>query len=387
MSAESGDSRGMTVLHIDWPGRAGGRERVVEMLARGQAATGHRVHVCAVATPGAVIESYGTSLHSVGVEVHEVRVPQRAYLRERAAVANLCRRLQPTVVHTHGYRPDVLDAGAARALAIPTITSVHGFTGGDLKNRVYQFLQRVAFRRFSAVIAVSRPLVTWLIDRGVPRERIHCVPNAWLSPGALLGPREARLQWGITEQQFHIGWVGRLSHEKGADVLLAAAARLRDLPIGVSIVGEGRERLRLEAEARRLGLNAQVRFHGMVADAGRAMAGFDLLVLSSRTEGTPIVLFEAMAAGTPVVATRVGGVPDVVSEREALLVRPNDPEALGAAIREVHTGREAAARRAAAARRRLEHEFAPEPWLARHEEIYRRAAGLSRSGPPHPVPV
>ena len=94
-------------------------------------------------------------------------------------------------------------------------------------------------------------------------------------------------------------------------------------------------------------------------------------MLSSRTEGTPVVLFEAMAANVPIVTTGVGGVPDVVSPAEAALVRSEDPVALAAEIRGVHADREAAARRARAAHARLERDFGVAPWLDRYEAIYR----------------
>jgi glycosyltransferase involved in cell wall biosynthesis len=141
------------------------------------------------------------------------------------------------------------------------------------------------------------------------------------------------------------------------------------------IVGEGPERPGLEALARELGLTDQVRFYGAHPEAGRLFRAFDAFVLSSRSEGTPITLLEAMSAGVPVVATAVGGIPDVLTEKEARLVPPEDPPALGAAIRTAIEDRTAAAQRAAAASRRLEEQFGAERWLAKHEEMYR---GLAR---------
>jgi glycosyltransferase involved in cell wall biosynthesis len=137
-------------------------------------------------------------------------------------------------------------------------------------------------------------------------------------------------------------------------------------------VGNGIERVALQARAGDLRLDGRVLWHGPIPDAGRLFAAFDVFVLSSRTEGTPLVLFEAMAVGVPIVATCVGGVPDVVSPAEAALVRPDDPTALAAEIRSVYRNPAAAQRRARAARARLARAFSVPRWLDRYEAIYRR---------------
>jgi glycosyltransferase involved in cell wall biosynthesis len=176
----------------------------------------------------------------------------------------------------------------------------------------------------------------------------------------------------VPEGVFHVGWVGRLGREKGADVLLDALALAPDLPLVASIVGAGREEAALRAQAEALGVADRVRWHGLIGEAGPLFSAFDAFVLSSRTEGTPIALFEAMEAGVPVVATAVGGVPDVVSPAEALLVPPEDPARLAEALRAVRGDPAAAAARARAAATRLREVFGADPWLDRYEEIYRQ---------------
>lgn len=340
------------------------------MLASGQRQRGHQVSVALVLDNGGASHPLGEALRGAGIAVREVPVRARAYLEERRRVAALCRDLAPTVVHTHGYRADVLAGSAARGLQLPVVSTVHGFTGGGFKNRLYERLQRRALRRADAVVAVSRPLVENLAASGVDRTRIRLIPNGWAGPPDPLTREVARQRLGLAPQDLVLGWVGRLSGEKGADVLLSALPHLGGHPVIASLLGDGRERAALEAQAAALGIGGLLRWHGTVPDAGRLMAAFDVFVLSSRTEGTPIALFEAMAARVPIVATAVGGVPDVVTAREALLVPSEDPMALADAIGAVLADPKHAAERAAAAAERLRQVYSAAAWIDRYDELY-----------------
>lgn len=339
-------------------------------LASGHRALGHTVSVAVVLEPTGTDHPFVRLLGERGVDVVPILVTSRAYLAERAAIAQACRRLRPDVFHTHGYRSDVVDAGVARRLGIATVTTVHGFTGGGWRNLLYERIQRRAFRRFSAVVAVSQPLCAALVRDGVRSDHAHVIRNAWGESVPFLDRRGARRALDVPPEGVRIGWVGRISHEKGADMMLEALARLPDSGVRLSMLGDGNARPGLEARGAALGIEDRVRWHGTVHEAARVMPAFDVFVLSSRTEGTPIALFEAMAAGVPVVATAVGGVPDVVSPAEAVLVPSEDPAALAAAIAATLENPAAARERAGAARQRLEREFALRPWLERYETLY-----------------
>jgi glycosyltransferase involved in cell wall biosynthesis len=361
---------------------------VVTALASGHRARGHDVAVAAILDSGAGEHPFVVQLRDEGVPVHSISLPNRAYRAERRAIGSICRSWQPQLVHTHGYRADILDSGVARRLGIPTVSTLHGFTSGDIKNRVYEFLQIVALRRVDAAIAVSRPIARLLERRGVGASRIHVIPNAWSPRSSPMTREAAREALGVPPAALRIAFVGRLSHEKGADVLLEAVART-DGRTTVSIIGSGPERSALEGTARALGVSGRVTWHGEIDGAARFLTAFDGIVLSSRTEGTPIILFEAIAAGVPVVASAVGGIPDVVTAREAYLVEPDDPVALASAIQQVadHPGEPSA--RAAAARRLLAERFQSGPWLERYEQVYETVlrfadgiADISRTAPP-----
>jgi glycosyltransferase involved in cell wall biosynthesis len=372
----------MTILHITAPAAVGGLERVVEGLAAGHARNGHTVHVLAVIGPADPEPQMVHVLHDSGVQVHVLRIPARKYLAERAFVARLCRRLRPHVVHTHGFRSDVVDGGVARRLRIPCVTTVHGFTRSGGRGRVYEWLQRRSHARFDAVVAVSQAQTQELRESGVPAERLIVLRNAWSGSTERLSTPAARAALAVPAGVLNIGWVGRLSPEKAPDLFLAAFALCRSSRLHASVIGDGGMRETLEAQARALGIEGRVRFCGEVSDAARYFSAFDLFVMSSKTEGAPIVLFEAMAAEVPVVATAVGGIPEIAAHGEVTLVEPANPHALAQAMDDLLAD---PARIRAQSRKALETlraDFSSDGWLAAYESLYAR---LSASKTHHKV--
>jgi glycosyltransferase involved in cell wall biosynthesis len=343
-------------------------------LAIGQLDRGHRVNVVALVD---------SELTPLAERLQAARVPVRClafgrhYLRERCELSRVFLATNTVVIHTHGYRADVQGGAAARRARLTPVSTVHGFTGGDAKNRLYERLQLRSLRRFAAVVAVSQPLVDRLAACSVPRERVQLIPNAYQPAGTPLSRERARKELGISADpgEFVIGWVGRLSREKGADVLVEALGLLDDRSARAVVIGDGPDRDLLEARAAALGLASRIQWLGIVPDAATRFPAFDCFALSSRTEGTPIVLFEAMAAGVPIVATAVGGVPDVVSSEEALLVPPEEPAALAQALQRIATGSADAFTRARRAANRLQAERSLEPWLAAYDAVYRMVSG------------
>ncbi|HEX5632956.1 MAG TPA: glycosyltransferase, partial [Gemmatimonadales bacterium] len=235
-----------------------------------------------------------------------------------------------------------------------------------------------ALRRHDAVIAVSAPLADELAARGVRRDRLVLVRNAWRPPGELPSREAARALLGIPAGERVAGWVGRLAWVKAPELALAALAAMGRDDVRLSFVGDGPDRAALEAAARSLGLAGRVRFHGMLAEAWRTLPAFDALLLSSRSEGTPMVLLEAMHAGVPIVATAVGGVPDLLGDAAARLVPPGDAAALGAALADTLDDARGAQARVQVARARLQNDFSPDEWIARHVDLYRRLVARTR---------
>ncbi|MEO7103270.1 MAG: glycosyltransferase, partial [Gemmatimonadaceae bacterium] len=232
-------------------------------------------------------------------------------------------------------------------------------------------------RRASAIVAVSAGVAERLIRNGAPPALVHVIRNAMSSTSHIVDRAEARERLGRGSGQ-QIGWIGRLSSEKGPDVMLAAMAQLADLDVNLSFVGDGPDLVGLTQRAEEMGIAARIRFHGRVPAAGSLLRAFDVIALSSRTEGTPMVILEAMSSQVPIVATQVGGVPDMLSPTEALLVPPDNPTALANALRSALADGAASAIRASRAYERLISEFDVDAWLAKYEALYRSIQPANR---------
>lgn len=342
-------------------------------------------HTCVViinqvATPDAPPHAIAARLRAQGVTVEEVRCGRRQYAAEGRTVAALVRSLGGELVHTHGYHGTVVAYLAARHFRVPLVATVHGYLGRNWKERVYDAVDRWVLRRFDGVIAVSEVIERQLLASGVPRTRLHLVQNGF-GPQATLTRGAARRALGLAESGKAIGWIGRLSPEKGPDLLLDALRVLRDDETAV-IVGEGPERARIDGLLAQwpAAAAARVCLVGFRDDAAALLPAFDALVLSSRIEGTPMVLLEAVAARVPVVAFAVGGVPGLLPSDAALLVPPLDTAALGASIRQTLDDPAAASLRASRAAAHLESHLSLDRWLDRVRVVYAAASGRSRQG-------
>lgn len=370
----------LRIAHVLAPGATGGLERVALGLGGGLGDAGHDARLVLLLESAA--HPLADTAAARGVPTHPVVLPPHSYIREWSRLRRLFSRLRPHIVHTHGYHADIIGGMAAWSVGVPTVSTLHGFTGGGSKNRMYEALQRFCIRRGAATIAVSAPMAA---DLGplYPPGRLRLIRNALCSGAPILERQAARAAFGLPEGGLVVGWIGRLSPEKGPDILVESVPLSRREDFTVSIVGTGRQAEGLQARSRTLGLQDRIRFHGMVPDAGAMIRAFDLLVISSRTEGTPMVLLEAMAAGVPVVTTTVGGIPDVVGEEDAFLAPPQDPRSLAEALdRALEMGD--AERRASRAKKRLERDFGAAQWIQTHVDLYR---SLVRTPSPAPATV
>jgi glycosyltransferase involved in cell wall biosynthesis len=366
----------LRILHVCAPAQLGGLERVIQALAVGTAELGHPVGVATITAPGTDLAAFVDPISASGVHVHRVEVGARSFLSERGAVERAIQEGGIDVLHTHGYRSDLLHGYLGRRSRIPVVSTLHGSSRMGGASHLFERLQLEALRSFDATVAVSRPLVEELVGAGVPTGRIHFIRNPWSPPSDPLDRSSARAALGLSDDGVVIGWVGRMIPVKGCDLFLESLSRLEPLlPDGRAwravVIGDGPESEVLQSAAKGLGLSDRVRFAGALPEAARFMRAFDLFVLSSRSEGTPMVLLEAMGAGIPVVAFGVGGVPDVIGgEGSGWIVPPENPDRLADAIREALEEPGAAALRAERARGRLQARHDLKAWARRHVELY-----------------
>ena len=282
------------------------------------------------------------------------------------------------VLHAHGYKADIYSAFAWKATRPALVSTCHTWYDNDLPVRVYGALDRWVLRRFDRVVAVSTEVQDRLLNAGVAANRVRLIRNGVATKTFLATDkqRECRMAAG---EPLRIGLVGRLALEKGVDVFLQAAAILRkEHPqLRFIVAGEGPERQALEASVRDLDLTSCVTLAGSQKDMPAFYAGLDILVSASRQEGLPVALLEGAASGLPVVATRVGAVSEVVvPEVTGLLVQPEDPGALAAAIARLVAAPEMRARFGEAGQRRIQKEFSSSRMTADYLEVYREALAL-----------
>ncbi|NUM53658.1 MAG: glycosyltransferase family 4 protein [Candidatus Hydrogenedentes bacterium] len=272
------------------------------------------------------------------------------------------------VVHTHNYRATLV---ASRAkLPIPVVNTSHGMViDGGLKVRAYQWLELHAMRNLRATVAVSGFVNRWLVSRGVPREKLRTIHNGY-EPEPNSRDLDRRTL-GIANDATVYLFVGRLAHGKGIREFIDA---LRGIDgAHAVIVGDGP--LRGDSEAVAHAARVAAHFAGIQRDVTPYYRFADVVVLPSRMEALPMTLIEAAAHGKPVVASNVGGIPEVVADSETgLLVKTRDRAQLHDALRKL-TNADLRARLGAAAYARWRERFTLNDMADALHSLYREAVG------------
>lgn len=346
-------------------GSVSGPEHQTVQVARALQERGHEVVVSALLLAPAREEEVSLLAYarSRGLRTAIFVAPARYHIpdsirRFRQFVAEV----KPDVVCVAGYKMDIITAFTEN---VPSVAVTRGWTGQDWKVRIFEWLDRKTLGRHAGVITVSPQQHEQVQRLGVSADKLFYIPNAidLRSLSEAYDKSVLYREFGLPSTCSLVGIVGRLSVEKGHRYALEAAKWLEERGVACQwlIVGSGIERVNLQELSASLGLQQVVHFAGERADGRSIIGGLDLLVLPSLTEGLPNVILEAFAYKTPVVATAVGGVPELVKDRETgWLVPPRDPHALAQAIREALSNPEEARRRAENAYRHLLENFTVE---------------------------
>lgn len=382
MDSSDNTRTGLTTLHCRASFARHGPEQALDQLMPALREQGVEPMVLAfyrAPNDGPAMNPWVADMRARGITAHQLPDPGPLSI---GVVRRLRRRVKDSgadILHTHDYKTNVLGGLAARRAdrSMPWVATVHLHTTTSRRLRLYRALDLFLLRLADRVITVSRDQRRILLERGVDRRRLVLIPNVIDADSfaAQAGDRlAARAELGLRPDNVVAVLVGRLTAQKGVDWFLTAASAVHEVmrESRFLIVGDGPERLSLEAQAAALGLGEVVLFLGYRDDVPTLLAASDVFVLSSRSEGLPLALLEAMALGVPPVATRVGGVPDVVrGEQTGILVRPGEPLALAEGMLKLMEDGDAARRLGDEARRHVRRSYGPKQAARRMATAYR----------------
>ncbi|HUI43496.1 MAG TPA: glycosyltransferase [Terriglobia bacterium] len=358
----------------------GGSERQFAALARSLSPEAFRLHLGCIRQQGDAGEGLG--------EIAQFGLGGSLYgyqsLKTRLRLARHLRQREIGIAHAFDFYTNLTLVPAARLARVPAIIASHRQLG-DLMTATQACAQKEVFRWCDRVVCNSRAGADWLTGAGIPRRKVVVIGNG-LPPEAFAAvapaiPRRAGL--------LRVGMIARMNARyKNHRVFLHAAARLgaRSLNLEFLLVGDGPLRPELEREAESLGLRGQARFLGDRRDVSAVLASLDVTVLPSSSEGLSNVILESMAAGVPVVATGVGGNPELVSDKTGLLVPPNDPVALARALEVVLADAELRTRLGECSRKFVLENFTLDRMRDQYRELYynllaeRKRRSVTRAG-------
>lgn len=311
----------------------------------------------------------------VGLPVHEIRGAHQVDVRMVSRILELIRTLDIDIVHAHEVKSDVIAWLVSWCTAVPVMTTLHGWIGVTRKARLLTSVDKWVVRRFDRVIAVSGVIRDEMRQRGMTEPRLRLLHNAIVVERYRRRGERGYLQelLGRPVAPPVVASIGRLSREKGhADFLEALAlARARGAQVSAVLAGDGPARAELEAQSHTLGLREVVHFPGYVDRPDRLLEETDLLVLPSHTEGLPNVVLEALAMDVPVLATRVGGTPEIIEDGvHGRLVPPRAPQVLAEALADFVAAPEAWRHMARRGRDLVERQFDFKARTRRLEDLY-----------------
>lgn len=376
------------VLQVVTLSEWGGAQHIVYLLAKHLRSDYEITVACA---PGGPLIERLRELRIRVIEIPELcRLPHPVKdLRALWKLYRLIRSERFDIVHTHSTKAGLLGRLAAHLAGVPVILfTAHGWAFSEGRRRPWRWflaqVERLPAWLSTKIICVSeydRQLA--LRYRVVSPEKLTVIPNG-LEPEPFRTPTEKRAlraQLGASDVVGIVTMVGRLAPPKDFETLITAWEGLHAPGWQLWIVGEGPQRSRLEELVRTKGLREQIVFLGERHDVPKILKASDIFVLTSRWEGMPLTIIEAMLAGLPVVATRVGGAPELIEENvTGILVPPKDPITLRRALSRLLSDGELRNRLGTMGQRRALERFTVERMITQLKALYRALEPAERSG-------
>jgi len=358
------------IVHVIAPENLGGAESVVRRFAEIAFREGRDITVIAI-VPDDMESPFMNILKNQGIPVVQIRCRRRHYIAEINTLAEVIKNIKPEIIHTHLYHADVIGYFAAMKCGLPIVSTVHGFTGSGIKSSLYVWIDKQLLKRFDAVVCVSKGVMDILLQNGCKRDKLYLIKNCYDAP-APEAAETVREELGLPLDKYCIGWVGRMSLEKGADLFIESIARIcRNDVIGV-LVGDGPERARLEMLVSKLDINHRIRFLGLHKDASRLFPAFDVFVLSSRMDANPMVIFEAAWSRVPIITFRVGDVEDMIDESMATFVDAGNITNLAESVGIIIDNYEMYKKRSISALNTMRDKYSASRWLHEKYAMYKQ---------------
>lgn len=235
------------------------------------------------------------------------------------------------ILHTHGYKTDIIGLLASRGVDCKLVTTPHGWSkDAGFKLRVYEVADQLAFHFFDAVVPLSEEIYNDLSCIPFLKKKLHLIKNGVdLKDVISVRNISAELEKWRANNYFIIGYIGQLIQRKGLDILLRAVSKLKGVEWRLALVGEGPEKANLVRLSADLNIEDKIRFFGFREDRISFLRGFDIFALPSRLEGVPRCLMEAMAINIPIIASDIPGCRDLIKQKETgLLFKCNDVDDL-----------------------------------------------------------
>ncbi len=332
-------SQEMVVVHLTASRFFGGPERQMLELARSMSDRFRSIFVSF--SEGGLCQAFLGNVRSAGFPATALKHDTPHLLAALLEVVRLLRSWNVDVICCHRYKANMLGVLAARRVRIPVVSVSRGWTAESFRVRLFEKLDRFALQWMDRVVCVSEGQVAKVHRAGVAKQRTSVIRNAIRTDRFAIRRQEHREHVRHllgNEPDRIVGAIGRLSPEKGFDVLVESAAKLAhtDLSVGFVVFGEGPLRDALARQIRTRNLDHTFVLAGFYPQLDRYLPHLDLVVLPSFTEGLPNAVLEAFGAGVPVVATAVGGTPELVEDGvNGYLVPPGDPSSLAQRIADV----------------------------------------------------